>query len=525
MTKTTMPNKTIARLFNDRKVRIESTKKDILLFFNFYFTKYIKYKTARFQIEILKLLQDSSNKTIVITAFRNSAKSTFCSLVLPIWSIVGVHQKKNVLIVCQTEEKAQQTLINIRKELESNLMLLSDHGTFYSGNDEWNKRTLVISKYGARITIVSVSESVRGVRHEEHRPDLIVYDDIEDVRSAKTQESRDSLWGTITREFIPLGNKDTRNVFIGNLVSLDSTIVRLRDLIERKEMKGVYREYPLIKNDKILWPGMFPNMEAIEEFKKQQPSEIDFLREYMLKIIPDGDRLIFPENIKRYTQKELDVRADFQMYLISIDPAVSGKHAEKNDKTAIIIFKVYGSGKKMKYYIQENPINNRFEWPETLVEVGRIVESLGPYPSYKIIIEGGSTQKGLAQALNYEGFNAIEVTPQGNDKRTRVSMLKNWLSNKIFFPESGTKELETQLFTFGVERYDDLVDALTLVVLAMPKIEKGFSSCIAVRSTEMYKPVKLSKYGDIKRLDDWADKDDESIFRKYKMKDPQRILE
>lgn len=510
--------KTITRLFGDKKVRIDSTKKDILLFFSFYFTKYIKYKIAPFQKEILELLQNPANKMIVITAFRNSAKSTFCSLVLPIWSIIGIHQKKNVVIVCQTEEKAQQTMANIKRELESNTMLLKDHGTFYSSNDEWNKRTLVIAKYGARITVLSVSESVRGVRHEEHRPDLLIYDDIEDVRSAKTQESRDTLWETITREFIPLGDKNTRNVFIGNLVNLDSTMVRLRELIERKQMDGVYREYPLIKDNEILWPGMFPTMQDVEEFQKQQPSEIDFLREYMLKIIPDGDRLIFPENIKRYTQKELSARADFQMYLISIDPAVSGKHAENNDKTAIIVFKIYGHGKDMKLYIQENPINSRFEWPETVAEVKRIIQSFGPYPNYRIIIEGGSTQKALAQALQYEGLNATEITPQGNDKRTRVSMLKNWLPNKILFPESGTKELETQLFAFGVERYDDLVDALTLVVLAIPEIEKGFSSCFVVKSTRLYKSVRLSQ------PNDWAEKEDEAIFRSYKMNNPHRVF-
>lgn len=495
----------IKRLMNERRIRVEVTRQDLSLFFSFYFTKYIKYSLAPFQLEILKLLQDEKNKTIVITAFRNSAKSTFCSLVLPIWSVVGIQQKKNILIVCQTEQKAEQTLINIRRELESNKILVSDHGIFYSNNDEWNKRTLVVAKYGARITVVSVSESIRGVKHDEHRPDLMIYDDLEDVQSAKTQEGRDKLWEIVTREFMPLGTKDTRHIFIGNLIHPDATMVRLKNLIENKKMYGVYREYPLVKDDVILWPGQFPNMQAVEELKKQQPSEIDFQREYMLLMVPEGNQLVFPKDIHRYEEDDLLVRADFQMYLILIDPAVSGERTSRHDKTGIIVLRVYGSGESMKMYISPNPVNDWLEWPEIIAKVKSITSSFGPSATYQILVEGGSTQKGLTQMLKYQGLNAQEITPQGNDKRTRISMLVPWLSSKIAFPKTGTEELEHQLFYFGAERYDDLVDSLTLISLAMPEIENHFSSGVLfMKSTGDF-------YGS-RNIANWADEGDREMF-------------
>lgn len=470
----------IQLLMSNRRIRIEATRRDLSLFFSFYFTKYIQYEIAPFQNEIIRLLQDERNKRIVITAFRNSAKSTLCSLVLPIWSIVGLLKNKNILIVSQTDPKAEQLLIDIRRMLISQRLLLDDHGTFYSSNDEWNKRTLVIPKYGARITAVSIGESIRGMRHEESRPDLIIYDDIEDVQSAKTQEGRDKLWEIITREFMPLGTKDTRHVFIGNLVHPDSAMVRLRELIQSGRMSGEYREYPLIKDDAILWPGQFPNMDAIEEFKKGLPSEIDFLREYMLQIIPEGRQLVFPKDIRRYDESELLPRKDFQMYLILIDPAVSGERTSKHDKTSIIVLRVYGSGETMKMYISPNPINDWLEWPQIIEKVQNIITSFGSSATYQILVEGGSTQRGLTQMLLYKGLNAQEVTPQGNDKRTRLSMIVPWFVNKIKFPNGGTEELEHQLYYFGAERYDDMVDALTLIPLAMPEIEKHFSSGIAI---------------------------------------------
>lgn len=477
----TVSDTVLQRLFEDKVVRRNVTRQDIFLFFNLYFPHYIQYQIADFQIEILKLLQNKDHKMIAVVAFRNSAKSTLCSLVLPIWSIIGSHQKKYILLVCQTEQKAQQTLINIRQELEANKPLFDDFGAFYSNDEPWNRNTLVIPKYGARISAVSVGESIRGTRHKEHRPDLIICDDIEDVQSAKMQESRDKLWQFVSGELIPAGTSMTRFVFIGNLVHEDSVMVRMKQGILEERLSGVYREYPLVDGENnILWPGQFPDMKAIAEHKKQQPSEIDYLREYLLKIIPDGDRIIYPEDIHYYDEEELKPRADFQFYIISIDPAVSLKHTA--DNTAIVIARAYGHGENFRIYLSPHPVNRKLTWPEIIDEVKRIIVSFGEYPNYKIFIEGGSTQKGLAQMLQHEGVNAEEVTPQGQDKRTRLSIAKRWIQNTILFSKTGNEELINQLYTFGTERFDDLVDALTLIVLKMPEIESHSGGVIIVNS-------------------------------------------
>jgi phage terminase large subunit-like protein len=519
---TTIPNEIINKLVTDRPVRIETTRRDMSVFFSFYFTKYIQYSIAPFQKEILQLLQEKQNKRIVITAFRNSAKSTLCSLVLPIWSIVGTHQMKNVVIVSQTDQKSEKLLSDIRRKLTVDKLLLHDHGTFYSSSDEWNKRTLVIPKYGARVTAVSISESVRGIRHEESRPDLIIYDDIEDVQSAKIQESRDKLWEIVNREFIPLGTKDTRHIFIGNLVHADSTMSRLKNLIENRKMTGIYREYPLIKDETIMWPGLFPDMSAIEEFKKGFPSEDDFLREYMLLTIPEGKQIILPEDIHRYEERDLLPRADFKMYLLLVDPAVSGEKTSKHDKTAINILKIYGSNETFKMYVCPNPINDWLTWPEIIDLIKKIIGSLGKGAVYRMLVEGGSTQKGLTQMLQQEGLNAEEITPQGNDKRTRLSMLKQLLRDKVAFPVSGTEELEKQLIYFGTERYDDLVDSLTLIPLAIGDIEKNLSSEVIRIPFSRPDPLKgiFRSSGE-----DWADKQDRKMFPSlYRRRNTTRII-
>lgn len=473
----TIPKEILKHLFENKQLRKETLGKDVLWFISFYFTDYLKYKTAPFQKEILKLIQDLDQEFIEIVAFRGSAKSTYCSLVLPIFSIVGKHKKKHILLVGQNQAKSEQALMNIRQVWESSELLMRDFGPIRNETDPWNQNSLVFGHYGARISAVSVEKSVRGLIHGQYRPDLIICDDIEDVASSASMDQRDKLWQFITGELIPTRDLNTNFLFVGNLVHEDSAMVRLKKWLEKDKKRGICKMYPLLdEKGRIAWPGKYPNMKAIENLKRGSPSELDFLREYMLKIIPVGNRLILPENIHRYDESELASRADFQMYLILIDPAVSGEHTIKSDKTGIIVIRVYGQGDKMKLYISPNPINARLEWPEIMNEVKRIIASFGSAPTYKILVEGGSTQKGLAQMLQYEGLNAEEVSPQGNDKRTRVSMLKPWLAHKIVFPQKGTEELEFQLFGFGTERYDDLVDSLTLIVFALPEIEKHLSS-------------------------------------------------
>jgi phage terminase large subunit-like protein len=53
-----------------------------------------------------------------------------------------------------------------------------------------------------------------------------------------------------------------------------------------------------------------------------------------------------------------------------------------------------------------------------------------------------------------------------NDKYNRLYAISNMIATgSILFPETGSEELIRQLVGFGSEAHDDLVDALTMLVL------------------------------------------------------------
>ncbi|MBD3250501.1 MAG: hypothetical protein GF381_02960 [Candidatus Pacebacteria bacterium] len=128
------------------------------------------------------------------STFRGSGKTTLVGLAYPIWSIVGKQSKKLVLILCQTQFQAKQSLRNITYELENNELLKKDIEPFEEESDEWSNTSLILSKFGAKITIASVEQSARGLKHSNNHPNLVVCDDAEDLNSVKTFEGREKTF-------------------------------------------------------------------------------------------------------------------------------------------------------------------------------------------------------------------------------------------------------------------------------------------------------------------------------------------
>ena len=151
------------KLFNimikDRLVRTAITKDNFLLFFHFYFAHYVKYETADFQKEIMHYLQNSATENLYLCAFRGSGKSTIISTAYSLWAILGKQEKKFVVLFGQTKAQAKQHMMNIRHELENNLLLKKDLGPFQEEDDEWGAHSLVFKQLGARITIASAEQS------------------------------------------------------------------------------------------------------------------------------------------------------------------------------------------------------------------------------------------------------------------------------------------------------------------------------------------------------------------------------
>lgn len=513
--------KILEQIYLSRDFRIELADNDMFWFFSIYFAHYIEYLSANFQKEIISLVSNKDIKIVAITAFRNSGKSTFCTLVLPIWGIVGKWKKKYVLIVCQTQSRTKETMANIRAELESMGVLVEDYQPREGKADKWSEDTIIIPKFGAKISAISVNESVRSLRHLQYRPDLVICDDLEDVPSCQNYDNRKKLWQFVNGELIPVGDVNTKYVFIGNKVHNDSLMMKLKNAIESGKMKGIYREYPLITEGKVAWPGKFPNKEAIETLKGTYASEIDYLREQMLLILPDGDAIVKPEDIHYY--KELpSTKLDY--FILSIDPAYS--EGSSSDNTGVVVLAVQKVDERVRIYIVPPIINGKLSTEKLIIEVKKIMSSVEISSPVRVFVEDVSAQKTIVEMLQYVNIPAEGISIGGKDKGARLSAIHPWIKNgQILFPITGVEDLINQILYFGTERYDDLVDALTLAVNKIIKEEnQPVSSVTVIKLVRPLRDSVIQKSGiSTTGLQDWADIEDKEIFKKYGMRNPQRI--
>jgi len=474
------------RLIKDAAIRRQVTKESHLWFFHLYFSHYVQYEIAPFHREIFATTEDPEAKTSVILAFRGSAKSTIISMSYPIWSILGKLEKKFVLILGLTQHQARQHLKNIKDELERNQLLRNDLGPFEE-REEWNAYSLVIPKYGAKIMAVSTDQSVRGLRHGPHRPDLIICDDIEDLVSVKTKESRDKVDAFVSGEVIPAGDRNTKVIFVGNLLHEDSLLMRLKDRIEADELEGTFQRYPLLDENGVpLWPGKFPSTQYIEKEKKRVGDESSWHREYLLTILSTAERVIRPEWIQFYDEHPTIQQDGYFCTAIGIDLAISLR--DSADYTAMVAARIFHENGVRKIYILPNPINERLTSLETLDRAKHMADILDKKSKTRIFIEDVGYQGSLVEHLKEASYKAEGVKLKGSDKRSRLALAARAVQDgTVVFPRHGCEDLIDQMVNFGIEKHDDLADAFSMLVLQATSIKRRRAIFVTLDDSWLYK--------------------------------------
>ena len=459
----------------DRIVRQGVTRESHLMFFNVYFPTYVKYPFADFHKEIFRITEDAANKLACIVAFRGSGKSTLITFSYALWAILGIQQKKFVLIICQTQAQARQHMANLKYELEHNTLLKSDLGPFREevSSGDWAISSLVFQNTGARVMIASVDQSIRGIRHHEHRPDLILLDDIEDINSTKTFEGRNKTFDWFTREVIPLGDLGTRTIIVGNLLHEDSLVMRLRKKIDAGEVPGgSYKWFPLLdENGACLWPGKFDTKEKIEALRLGVANEYAWQQEYLLRIVPSEEQVVPREWIQYYDELPQTGLATHGVH-IGVDLAISQK--ETADYTSIVSGLIHGKDDEWCLYILPNIVNRRMRFPETVEQIKAVYAANRTISdNVQLLIEDIGYQRAVIDQLEQEDVWAEGVKVLG-DKRSRLISVSGMIQRgKIKFPRYGAEDLVRQIVGFGIESHDDLVDAFTIV--AHQAIELDFS--------------------------------------------------
>lgn len=445
------------KIINDSDLRKRLAYESMEYFFGLYLNKYITYKLAPFHYDFFSLAEDESKKLVEIIAFRGSGKSTYFSTCYPIWAVVGKLQKKFVIIFTRTQQQGKILFGNITRELSENDILKDDIGPFEDSSEEWSAMSIVIKQYNARIMVASVDQSVRGLRFNQYRPDLIILDDVEDQTNIHSSELREKLFRWYTGEVRTIGTPKTKIVIVGTRLHEDDLYSRIATAIKDRKIKGIVKFYPIANSDgKPSWKGKYPNKMAIEEERAKVMDETTWQREYMLRIVYDENYIFRPDDFVHY--EILPPKEKIRMTIVAIDLAISKKST--SDKTAFVSAYLTGHGKDIKAYILPMIVNKRLTFNETINEVHNFLSQLDINVPQYLLVENVAYQQAAIEQLQIDGFKVEPVNPQGDNKEARLSAATPLVKNKtILFPQNGAEELERQLVGFGIEDHDDLADA------------------------------------------------------------------
>lgn len=131
---------------------------------------------------------------------------------------------------CGKQSQADDHVANVANLLESRTIALAYPTlgkrllNLYGSSRGW-RRNRIRSEAGLTVDALGLDVAIRGVKLEEQRPDLIIFDDVDDrVDSMDTIQKKIT---SITTKILPAGSTDAATIFIQNLVHYEGIAARL----------------------------------------------------------------------------------------------------------------------------------------------------------------------------------------------------------------------------------------------------------------------------------------------------------
>ena len=430
---------------------------------------YIQLPSAPFHKKLAHDIEDPNEPLLEIIGFRDSAKSTYATVAFVLYAAL-TGKYKFIVLVNDTKDQVALTIANIKFELENNFFIRFFFGRITIGKT-WSETNLLLSN-GVRIIGRSRGQNIRGIRHRQSRPDLIIVDDPENLEQVKRKESRDKTEKWFTAEVLPARAAfGAKLLVIGNFLHNDGFIARLSKNTLFKVIK-----IPLIdpKTKAIAWTAKYPNQEAINN-KRKEVGATTFAREYLLKVVAEDDQVVKDTDLHYYPLEVLskvNERGESPIKILNagvgVDLAIS--EDQKADNTAFVggykvVWTLSKDKTKFNVLVLPNPTVKRLDFFATQNKALEIADSM-PFGT-KFYVEDNQYQKAAVQSLKRKGIPAIGIRSIV-DKKARLETISPFIKDgTVLFPEKGCEDLINSLVNFGVEEHDDDVDALVNMLFGL----------------------------------------------------------
>ncbi|MEE9519093.1 MAG: phage terminase large subunit [bacterium] len=439
------------------EARVARGKNDFRWWCHHYLPDYFYLPSPPFHDEIISDLEpasgppeaDHAQRIVVRAAPREHAKSTLCTLALPL------HRACNglarfIVIVSDTDTQSRFFLWAIREELETNERIREDYGDLVGR--KWTETEVILTN-NVKILARGAGASMRGIRHGPYRPNLIVVDDLENDDTVESPVQREKMTRWFDRALLNCLAPGGVMLVVGTVLHYDSLLSRL--LKRGGDFKS--KKYAAIQPDGPqgglpLWPERWPPKRL--EAKKRQIGLAAFEQEFQNEPL-DSEARIFREETFAYYETEQIAPLKLTAYGF-IDLAISEKQTA--DYTAVVTIGVDELGKiyVLDYVRRRMPIQG---------QVQTCFHAFDRWEHSAFGVEDVAYQRAFKQLLDEESRKAGKWIPTvsmrpDTDKVRRISTLAPLIERGDLLFRRGQTELIDELRHFPKAPHDDLADAL-----------------------------------------------------------------
>lgn len=239
-----------------------------------------------------KIISRAKGNRRAIEAPRGHAKSTTFTFKDALHASMYGY-KHYIIILSDSSEQAEGFLGDIKTEYEDNTAIKEDFGELKGR--VW-KTSVILLETGVKIEAIGSGKKIRGRRHKQWRPDLLILDDIENDENVNTLEQRKKLANWFYKAVSKAGDTYTDIVYIGTLLHYDSLLAKVAKNPEYKSVK--YRGVISFAKDNSLWEAWEAIYTNLGNDNRQEAAKafFDSNREEML----EGTEVLWEAKLSYY---------------------------------------------------------------------------------------------------------------------------------------------------------------------------------------------------------------------------------
>jgi len=285
--------------------RRELAGRSLETFGGLYLAHYTKDPPCRLHRDLyerLERMRCERGTKVAVAAPRGSSKSTTVSLIYVLASIC-FRTEDYIVLISDTASQANDFLSFVKQELETNALLRQDFPEACEepdarrGPPRW-RQDEIITRNGVKVTALGAGKKIRGRRHREHRPSLVILDDVENDENIRSADQREKLREWFHRAVLKAGTPRTNFVVIGTVLHYDSLLATLTDPAKSPGWHGRrYRSVISWSSNPTLWQtwSAIYNGHESHEDKSGPEAARAFFEAHQHEML-EGTEVLWPES-------------------------------------------------------------------------------------------------------------------------------------------------------------------------------------------------------------------------------------